>query len=116
MTESVSRKSDCFTHDIKLQLEAKARGDRKIIRHGGTLCCKCHAEPPISAKSRYCKKCRSKYMAAWRDRLKAIHDRNAAIAEGVAAVLAGTNNNNRLSKGNENEPACKGGPLPASRS
>lgn len=108
-----SREAECFTNNIKYQLAARDEGRRKIIRHGGALCCRCHANPPISAKSRYCKECRRLYNEEWRKQAK-VHQaveaeknaKNAAIAEGVTALLQQHN----TSKGNENEgkPGSRG--------
>ena len=104
--EIASREADCFTNDIKHQLAARDAGYRKIIRHGGRLCCRCHTNPPISAKSRYCKDCRRAYNEQWRAQAglkKAqeaeINTRNAAIAEGVTALLQ----QHTTSKGNDND-------------
>ena len=56
MTGDVSRASDCFIRNIEQQIAAKQRGDRKLVRHGGTLCSGCYAEPPLPGQ-RYGAEC-----------------------------------------------------------
>ena len=55
MPENVSRVTDCST--VQLQIAAKYSGWRKIVRHKGTLCSRCYANPPRAANQRYCKAC-----------------------------------------------------------
>jgi hypothetical protein len=55
---SVSYETQCGALNIALQVEQKRQGRRKHVRHGGTLCCRCLENPPISKKDRMCRECR----------------------------------------------------------
>lgn len=57
MSGDVSHVTLCS--NIAAQIEQKAAGRRKRVRHGGTLCSSCYAEPPRQGQ-RYCLSCHSK--------------------------------------------------------
>jgi hypothetical protein len=101
MRDTVTRETECFSNSINDQLALRAAGRRKHIRHGGRLCCRCHTRPPASAKDRYCKECRKTYNANWRLKIKQMNTRNAALADGVRAAVAASENN-ITSKGTDN--------------
>lgn len=58
---NISRATICLPANIAAQMEQRAQGRRTIIRHGGTLCCHCHAAAPASASDRWCRPCRNAY-------------------------------------------------------
>lgn len=66
MSDEVSRETKSLASDIDAQLAERAAGKRKNIKHGGTLCCRCHRNPP-STNGKYCKLCRNAYDAARRE-------------------------------------------------
>jgi hypothetical protein len=61
----VSRETSSLTSKIEGQIAARARGDRKNVFHGGTLCSHC-LSAPRSGHDAYCAPCRAKYMRGWR--------------------------------------------------
>lgn len=65
MSENVSRVTPSLTSKIEGQIAARARGDRKNVFHGGTLC-SCCLSAPRSQSHAYCGPCMAKYMRDWR--------------------------------------------------
>ena len=65
MSENVSHETVSLTSKIAGQIEARARGDRKNVFHGGTLC-SCCLSAPRSPSHAYCGPCMAKYMRGWR--------------------------------------------------
>ncbi len=66
MTEpNVSHATQSLTSKIAGQIEARAKGFRKNVFHGGTLC-SCCLSAPRSGHDAYCAPCRAKYMRTWR--------------------------------------------------
>jgi NMD protein affecting ribosome stability and mRNA decay len=55
----VSHETNRFTSNIAAQIEQRARGIRKQIRHGGQLCSHCLEKPPAGPNDRYCRECRA---------------------------------------------------------
>ena len=53
--QSVNHETQCCT-DIEMQILLKRAGRRKLVRHGGTLCSRCYAEPPMAGQ-RYGLRC-----------------------------------------------------------
>ncbi len=82
MSGSVSRKTHCFSSNIEQQIAAKARGDRKIVRHGGTLCSGCYAEPPLPGQ-RYGAECHRRAVRASAQRKQDELKRLRALAAGA---------------------------------
>lgn len=101
MSDRVSCETHCLTPAILLQVEQRRAGKRKNVHHHGLLCSKCLEDPPASDRDRYCKKCRAADRRDRRRAEKALHARNAVIAEGVLAAVAACENNN-TSKGKDN--------------
>lgn len=63
----VSRETICV--NVAAQLErCQSKGQRKYVRHGGTLCSKCYSAPPAGKNQRYCKKCHCDASKATKDR------------------------------------------------
>lgn len=102
MSEAVSHETLCLTPAIMLQVEQRRAGRRQKVHHHGLLCSKCLEKPPAGPNDRYCRDCRAADRRDRRAAAKEINARNAAIAQGVAAVLA-ESENNKLSKGQDNE-------------
>jgi hypothetical protein len=66
--QSVTPATLCLSANIAAQIEQRALGRRKLVRHGGLLCSRCLEQPPAGAVDRYCHGCRAAYN---RDRRKA---------------------------------------------
>lgn len=86
---SVSRETHCGAdHNPKIaaQIEQRRQGDRKLVRHGGTLCCRCLKRPPLSKKDRYCALCRAadrrKRRAAAREELQRLKALEQKLSKG----------------------------------
>lgn len=60
MSDAVSRETKTLAQIIERQLQEHAEGNRKIVRHAGTLCCRCHTAPPVPGGG-YCAECRKAY-------------------------------------------------------
>lgn len=73
---------------IAAQVEMRRAGRRKRVHHGGALCSKCLARPPI-ANNRYCRECHNAAALASYHRKKgialtveaAVLDRSAVLSE-----------------------------------
>lgn len=57
----VSRQTESFS--LEAQIEERLAGRRGKVRHGGTLCSNCYANPP-HGKDKYCLGCRRAYRRA----------------------------------------------------
>lgn len=62
---NVSQATPSLTSKIAGQIEARNRGDRKNVFHGGTLCSCCLSAPKAPSHA-YCGPCMAKYMRGWR--------------------------------------------------
>lgn len=63
---------------IAAQIELKRAGRRKLVRHGGALCCRCLHAPPLPYHG-YCRQCRNtRDREKWR---KAQDAKKGAIAQ-----------------------------------
>jgi hypothetical protein len=69
MSDHVSRETVSYTPEVARQIELKAQGRRKNVKHGGALCSGCYLEPPIPGQ-RYGKNCHKLYEKNRRLRIK----------------------------------------------
>lgn len=68
MIENVSHETHSLPENIARQIEARALGRRKLVRHGKTLCSGCYEPIESDRHDAYCKACRAGYSAGWRRR------------------------------------------------